>query len=91
MVDDLAPFYQAPFGRDVTVAGVPAHGIFNTSTELTLNDALVQAPTLRLPATVAAADGDVCAVGAASYTVRQVLTLPPDGVERLLVLRAGAA
>lgn len=91
MFDDLAPFYQTPFGREVTVAGVPARGIFSTSSELTLNDALVQAPTLRLPATVAVAEGQVCVVGGASYTVRQVLTLPPDGVERLLVLRAGGA
>lgn len=83
--EDLAPFF-ADFGEDVTVNAVAARGIFNKAAELVLNDALTQAITLELPATVAATAGQACVVRGVTYTIRQVLELPPDGAIRQLVL-----
>jgi hypothetical protein len=84
-VEDLAPFF-ADFGQAVTVNGVAARGIFNTATDVVLGDAITQAPTLEMPASVAAAQGQTCVVGGVTYTVRQVMDQPPDGAIRLLVL-----
>lgn len=87
MTEDLSLFFdEADFADPVTVAGVAASGIFDTSTELMLGEAVVQAPTLLLPATVAAAEGDAAVVRGVNYTVRQVLLQPPDGALHLLVL-----
>lgn len=87
--EDLTHYF-ADFGEAVTVAGVATRGIFDVATELQVGDALVAAPTLLLPASVAAADGNACIVRSATYTVRQVLQEPPDGAMRRLVLAAGA-
>lgn len=76
----------ADFGEDCTVAGVGTVGIFDTSTDVAFGDVLTQAPALHLPASVAAAVGDTVVVRGTSYTVRQVLAQPPDGVVRILVL-----
>lgn len=89
--DDLASFYDTEHGDAelVTVAGTTVAAIFDTASEVVLGDAVVRAPTLRLPATVAAAVDNVCTVRGQSHRVRQVLLLPPDGVEQLLVLAQG--
>lgn len=85
--EDLSLYFSDDdFAEAVTVGGVAASGIFSTSTELMLGEALVQAPTLLLPATVAAADGVAVVVRAVNYVVRQVLAQPPDGALHLLVL-----
>ena len=84
-VENLAPYF-ADFGEAVTVNAVATRAIFNTSTEVVLGDVLTIAPTLELPATVLAAAGQACVVRGVTYTVRQVLDLPPDGVIRQLVL-----
>ena len=83
--ESLLPFFT-DFGEAVTVNGVAATAIFNSSSELVLGDAVTMQPTLELPATVAASVGHVCVVRSVSYTVRQVLDQPPDGVIRQLVL-----
>ena len=83
--EDLRPYF-ADFGEAVTVNAVAARAIFNTATEVVLGDVLTIAPTLELPATVLAAAGQACVVRGVTYTVRQVVDLPPDGVIRQLVL-----
>lgn len=84
-VEDARVFF-VDFGEAVTVQGSAAVGIFNTASELVLNDVLVTAPSLELPATVAAAEGGTVVVRGVSYKVRQVIDQPPDGAVRLLVL-----
>lgn len=87
--DDLAAFYDVTDGDAelVTVQGVAnVAALFDTSTEVQLGEAIVQAPTLRLPAGVVAAAGGVCTVRGVAYLVRQVISLPPNGAEHLLVL-----
>ena len=83
--EDLSPFF-ADFGEAVTVQGTAATGIFDTSADVVLGDVITNAPTLELPATVAAAAGGAVVVRGVSYTIRQVLAQPPDGALRLLVL-----
>jgi hypothetical protein len=89
--EDLSSFYDTVYGDAelVTVAGTTVAAIFDNASEVVLADAVVRAPTLRLPATVAAAVDDACTVRGAAYLVRQVIDLPPDAVERLLVLARG--
>lgn len=85
--EDLTVYFsEADFADACTVGGVAAQGIFDSATELMLGEALVLAPSLLLPATVAAADGTAVVVRGVSYVVRQVLDQPPDGVLRRLVL-----
>lgn len=83
--EDLTPFF-ADFGEAVTVNAVAARGIFSKAAELVVNDVLTQAVTLELPAAVAASSGHACTVRGVSYTIRQVVDLPPDGAIRQLVL-----
>lgn len=87
-LEDLAPYF-ADFGEVVTVNAVSARAIFNNASEVVLGDVLTTAPTLELPAAVLAAAGQACVVRGVSYTVRQVIDLPPDGVIRQLVLARG--
>jgi hypothetical protein len=86
--DDLAAFYDTVHGEaeHVVVQGATVAALFDTSTELELGGVLVQAPALRLPASVAAAEGGACTVRGQAYVIRQVQALPPSGVEQLLVL-----
>ena len=84
-VENLAPFF-ADFGEAVTVNGQTARGIFNTASEVVLGDAITIAPSLELPASVAAVAGQGCVIRGTAYTVRQVLDMPPDGAIRQLVL-----
>ena len=66
--------------------GVAAVGIFNSASQLVLEDVLITEPSLQLPATVAAAEGGAVSVRGGTYKVRQVLDQPPDGALRVLVL-----
>lgn len=84
-VENLAPYF-ADFGEAVTVDNASAVGIFSAFTEVVLGDVVTTAPALELPATVAASVGSTCVIRGATYKVRQVLDLPPDGVIRQLVL-----
>lgn len=83
--EDLGLFVS-DFGEDVMVNAVAARAVFDAASELALGDVLMAAPTLLLPATVAAAEGQICVVRGVSYRVRQVLDEPPDGALRRLVL-----
>jgi hypothetical protein len=83
--EDLAPFF-ADFGESVTVAGVTARGIFDVSTDVAFGDVLSTAPSLEVPSTVTAAEGNTVVIRSVSYKIRQVLDQPPDGATRLLVL-----
>jgi hypothetical protein len=91
MQDDLSAFYNVADGDAelVTVQGVQTPALFELSSQVVLGDQLVTAPTLRLPATVAAAESGACTVRALPYVIRTVQLLPPDGRELLLVLRKG--
>lgn len=85
--EDLSVFYSAnDFGEVVTVQGATVTAIFNERGEVVLGEAVVQEPTLELPASVVAAEGGVCVVRGTTYRIRQVLDQPPDGAVRLLVL-----
>ena len=88
MVEDLAPYF-ADFGVACTVNGVAARGVFNTAGELANGDTVTVAPSLLLPATVAASVGHAVVVSSTTYSVRQVLDAAPDGVLRRLVLARG--
>lgn len=89
--EDLAAFYDVTDGDAdlVAVQGVQTPALFENASQVVLGEMLVTAPTLRLPATVAAAEGGACLVRGVAYTVRQVQALPPDGREQLLVLVRG--
>ena len=83
--EDLAAYF-ADFGEACTVQGTAARGIFNSASQLVLDDVLITEPSLQLPATVAAAEGGAVAVCGGTYKIRQVLDQPPDGALRVLVL-----
>lgn len=88
--DDLAAFYDVVNGDAVlvTVQGVQTPALFDLTSEVALGEMLTTAPTLRLPATVAAAEGGACSVpGQGGFSILNVQPLPPDGREQLLVLR----
>ena len=86
MFDEDLAAYCADFGEACTVQGVAATGIFNSASQLVLDDVLITEPSLQLPATVAAAEGGAVAVRGGTYKIRQVLDQPPDGALRVLVL-----
>jgi hypothetical protein len=85
VAEDLAPYF-ADFGEACTVQGVDVMGIFDSASQLVLDDVLVTQAALQLPASVAAAEGGAVEVRGVSYVIRQVLDLPPDGAIRQLVL-----
>jgi hypothetical protein len=86
--EDLAAFYDVANGDAelVLVQGLQTPAIFNVQSEVLLGEMLVLSPTLRLPASVAAADGGACTVRGQAYVIRQAQLIPPDGAEQLLVL-----
>lgn len=91
VAEDLAAFYDTVNGdaEAVLVGGVQTPALFSVASQVVLGEMLTTAPTLRLAATVVAAEGTACTVRGLPYTVRQVEPLPPDGREQLLVLRRG--
>lgn len=86
-VDDTAEFFSV-FGIDATLAGAPLRAIVDVVTDSFDGDMLANAPTALVPAAdaPAAAAGQSFVAAAASYIVRQVLKLPPDGAVLRLVL-----
>jgi hypothetical protein len=86
--EDLAAFFDTENGDAelVTVQGVDVAALFDISTQLVLEEALVTAPTVLLPASVAAAEGGAVHAGGVDYVIRQVIKLPPDGALHRLVL-----
>lgn len=80
-----AAFYR-DFGEPVQVQQVNAMGIFDQASQVSIADTLVQAPALRVSASVVAVEGGSCIVRGRSYVIRQVLDLPPDAADRLLIL-----
>lgn len=87
MVEDLTPFL-ADFGVDATLAGSPVRAIVDTETDLVLDGVETQRPTALLKTSDATATtpGAAFVASAVTYTVRQVLREPPDGVMTRLVL-----
>lgn len=90
--EDLAAYFDTVDGDAelVTVQGVQVAAIVDLSTELVLGDVLVRAPSLLVPATVAAAEGGAVTLRSTAYRVRQVIDLPPDAALRRVVLAEGA-
>jgi hypothetical protein len=85
VAENLAAYF-ADFGEACTVQGADVTAIFDSASQLVLDDVLVTQPSLQLPAGVAAAEGGAVVVRGTSYRIRQVLDLPPDGAIRQLVL-----
>ncbi len=85
-LDDVSIFFGDEFAEEVLVNGLLVRGIYSISDEVALDEVIVDAPTLRVPAEVAAAIGDTCRIRGVSFRVRQVLDMPPDGAIRRLVL-----
>lgn len=85
--DDTALYLDA-FGSSVTLAGASVSAVFDQAAELVLDDVVTQAPaaTVRAVDAPAAAAGQSFVVDAVTYSVRQVLRLPPDGAFLRLVL-----
>lgn len=89
-LDDVS-LYVDPglgFAEPVTLAGAAKTGIFDAAAEILLDDVISTAPafTARSDDLTGAAAGQTLVRGAASYKVRQVLALPPDGAMTRLVL-----
>lgn len=83
--DDLAAML-ADAGEPLTLAGQPTHGLFDLQGEIFV-DGIVSTATV---AEVAAADnaqpGQTLVRQGASYIVRQVLPVAPDGALHQLIL-----
>jgi hypothetical protein len=85
---DDASAYLGAFGSTSTLDGAELVAVVDTQAEVVLDDIITYAPA----ATVAAEDAPSAAAGQAfiasgtTYTVRQVLSLPPDGAFKRLVL-----
>ena len=89
--EDLSAFFDVAGGHAVaaTLAGRAVQVVLDTESQQDFDAGLVtQAPAalLRTSQAAAAAPGQALAVGAAIYTVRQVLREPPDGALTRLVL-----
>jgi hypothetical protein len=88
--DDTA-LYRDVFGVAATLASNALVAVFDSAAEIVIDDVITQAPaaTVRAVDAPAAASGQAFVVDAVSYTVRQVLRLPPDGAWLRLVLARG--
>jgi hypothetical protein len=85
--EDLSPFL-ADFGVDATLAGSPVRAIVDTDSVLELDGLITQRPSalLKTAQAAAAAPGQSFVATSVTYSVRQVLREPPDGVFTRLVL-----
>lgn len=89
-VDDTALYLDA-FGGAATLAGAPVVAVVDVAAEIVLEDIITQGPaaTVRTADTAAAAAGQAFVAEGVTYSVRQVLRLPPDGAfQRLVLARA---
>lgn len=86
-VEDFAPFFTE-FGVDATLAGSAVRAIVDTESVIELDGVLTQKPTAILVTSSAASttQGQSFVADAITYTVRQVLREPPDGLLTRLVL-----
>jgi hypothetical protein len=86
-LDDTAAYVEA-FGESVTLAGAAKSGIYSEAGEVVLDGIVTVSPTFvaETSAIPAAVPGQALVRGAATYLVRQVLKLPPDGAMTQLVL-----
>ena len=87
--EDLSPYF-ADFGEAATLAGVAVRGLVNVESFDDLDSVAQRTDFLLQPTTaVAAAAGQTMVLRGVTYTVRQVLKEPPDGVlQRLVLARA---
>jgi hypothetical protein len=85
----FAPFF-ADFGEGATLAGVAVRGMVNVESFDELDTVVQRTDFLLQPtAAVTAAVGQSLVLRGTTYTVRQVLKEPPDGVlQRLVLARA---
>lgn len=90
MVEDLAPLF-ADFGVAATLAGTAVRGILDVEDTdegpglITRRLSFVLQPTT----SVTPAAGQALVAGSVTYTVRQVISEPPDGaLVRLVLARA---
>lgn len=87
--ETFAPFF-ADFGEAATLAGVAVRGMVNVETFDELDTITQRTDFLLQPTTaVAPAAGQAMVLRGVTYTVRQVLREPPDGVLTRLVLARG--
>ena len=87
--EPLAQFFApAGFATAATLAGAAVSVILDAESEGFLGEVVTQGPSALLSTAqaAAAAPGQALVVGADTYTVRQVLREPPDGVLTRLVL-----
>ena len=86
-LDDTAAYISA-FGIAATLAGAAVTAVVDTAAETVLDDVITVSPaaTLRAVDAPAAAAGQALVADGITYTVRQVLRMPPDGAMLRLVL-----
>jgi hypothetical protein len=86
-LDDTAA-YISVFGVAATLAGGAVTAVVDTAAETVLDDVITVSPaaTLRAVDAPAAAAGQALVADGITYTVRQVLRMPPDGAMLRLVL-----
>jgi hypothetical protein len=88
-VEPIASFFEpGGFATPATLAGAVVSVILDTESEGFLGEVVTQGPSalLRSSEAAAAAPGQALVASGATYTVRQVLSEPPDGVLTRLVL-----
>jgi hypothetical protein len=89
-MDDTAA-YLATFGAAATLAGAALLAIVDTAAEIVLDDVITISPAAFVLGSdaPAAAAGQALVADGITYTVRQVLRMPPDGAMlRLILARA---
>jgi hypothetical protein len=86
-MDDTAN-YVSVFGIAATLAGAALLAIVDTAAEIVLDDVISISPAASVQASDApsAAAGQAFVADGITYTVRQVLRIPPDGAMLRLVL-----
>ena len=89
-MDDTAN-YVSVFGIAATLAGVALLAIVDTAAEIVLDDVISISPAASVQSgdAPAAAAGQAFVADGITYTVRQVLRMPPDGAMLRLVLARG--
>lgn len=86
-MDDLAAYLDL-LGEPLSLASTPVKGVFSEAGEVLLDGVVATSPTAVVLASSGPTVGQLLTrvAGAASYTVRQVLDLPPDAQFQQLVL-----
>ena len=85
-VEAFSPFF-ADFGDGATLAGVAVRGLLNFESFDEFDTIAQRTDYLLMPTTaIVPAVGQALVVRGVTYTVRQVLKEPPDGVLQRLVL-----